>query len=299
MNQDTITAIEEEIYQLRAKIAERKKQLRGLIEEMEKHQAERDKIHERIREIRNMNSESLEKAKKLREEINEIRSRIKSLTPELKKRGEEKNTLIQQLNSSKAVEGLSMEQVSQRIRMLEEKIETGPLRPEEERRCYEEIKRLTRLLSELRRREELANKLKNVKDEASAIWADVKSLREMLSSKLEELKSVRENIQRVWESVKELKPLADQHHSQYLEYRQKSQMVEAEIILLSSRILELQDLVRKHKEEQAKSRENELKERVKSRALQKISAGGKLSFEEMRLLLEDEASWKLLEEGGG
>jgi uncharacterized coiled-coil DUF342 family protein len=296
MNQDTLSAIEEEIFQIRGRIAEKKKILKELNAEAERHLRERDAIHERIWDIRSRNAETIEKIKVLREEIIGIREKLKSLSPEIQKRRIEKEQIIQQLGPIRQ-ENLSEPQIVKRIRELEERIETEPLRPEEERRLYEEIKRLNKLLVEARRRIELSSRLKAVKDEVATLRGDAQSMREMLSAKVDELNKLREGLNTVMDSIRKLKPEADSHHQAYLEVKKKMQVVEAEIILLSSRLYELQDMVRKQKEEQARNRENAMKEKLRSQAMQKISAGGKLSFEEMKLLLEDESAWTLIAKG--
>jgi len=296
MNQDTLSAIEEEIFQIRERIAEKKKILKELSMESEKHLKERDAIHERIREIKTRNNEAIEKIKALREEINSLREKLKSLSPELQKKRMEKEQLIQQLRPLKQ-DSLGESQIIKRIKELEERIETEPLRPEDERRLYEEIKRLGKMLAETRKREELSGRLKTVKDEAANLRSDAQSIRETLTGKVEELNKIREVIKTVRDTIGELKPEADSHHQAYLDAKKKMQVVEAEIILLSSRLSELQDMVRKQKEEQARNRENAMKERLRSQAKQKMSAGGKLSFEEMKLLLEDESAWTLLAKG--
>ncbi|MEM1944837.1 MAG: hypothetical protein QW756_05070 [Nitrososphaerota archaeon] len=296
MNEDMISSVEDEIFEIRSKIAEKKRILKELGAEAEKHVKERDAIHERIREIKSRNAEALEKIKALRGEVASFREKLKNLTLEIQRRRGESQQIIEQLETTRT-EGMNAQQISRRIAELEQRIETGPIRPEDEKRFYEEIRRLNKLLAEVKKREELSGRLRSVKNESAALRGDAQSIREALSTKVEEMGKLREILKAVRESINDLKPEADRHHNAFLETKKKMQVVEAEIILLSSRLYELQDLVRKQKEEQARTKENAIRERVRSQAMQKITMGGKLSFEEMKLLVEDESAWSMIAKG--
>jgi uncharacterized coiled-coil DUF342 family protein len=55
--------------------------------------------------------------------------------------------------------------------------------------------------------------------------------------------------------------------------------------------VELQEFVKKRREVELKTREYMLKEKVKSRAIEKLAHGEKLTFDEMKVLMEDEEAW--------
>jgi uncharacterized coiled-coil DUF342 family protein len=90
------------------------------------------------------------------------------------------------------------------------------------------------------------------------------------------------------EKIKMLKEKADQWHNKYLEAKSKLQMLEAEKILLTSQIIDLQNTIKRYREEENSKKVSELKEKLKHQAKAKLLSGKKLSFEELKILIEDD-----------
>jgi len=290
MTDESISAVEEEIFQIRSKLSELRRQ-KAEFEEMSRIEMEkRDKIHERIREIKEKNSENLNKMQELRNTIAEMRAKLDEVVKKINElRALKENLVSQQVGNNQR--GYSGYEVMRRIRELEERIETNILRPEEERKLYDELRSLTKILSEIQKREDIAEKLKEYNSQLAPLVEEARKLREQIRLKREELNSMKEAVQAVKDAIQELKPEADKHHQAYLEYKNKAAMADAESILLTSRLVELQEFVKRHREVELKTKEYMLKEKVKSRAMEKLSHGEKLSFDEMKVLMEDEEAW--------
>lgn len=293
MSEDNVSAVEEEIFQIRSRLSELRKKRAEYEEEASKNIEKRDKIHERIKEIKEKNASYLEKVASLRNEIAELRAKLDEVVNKISMMRAEKDKLFSQQVADNT-KGYTAHEIMRRMRELEDRIETEILRPEEERRLYEEIRNLSSILAEVQRREGVAEKLREINSQIAPFAEEAKTLKELIRMKKEELQSAREAIQAVRDMIQELKPEADSYHQAYLECKKKAQMAEAEEILLISRLVELQEFAKKHRELTLRTREYALKEKVKSKALEKLSQGEKLSFEEMKVLMEDETAWELL-----
>ncbi|MEM4498124.1 MAG: hypothetical protein QW692_04785, partial [Nitrososphaerota archaeon] len=69
--------------------------------------------------------------------------------------------------------------------------------------------------------------------------------------------------------------------------RRRLMELEAEKILVSSRLIELQEKLEKLKQQEEKRRAEIVKEKLKAEARLKLATGRKLSFEEFKALMED------------
>ncbi|MEM4280963.1 MAG: hypothetical protein QW470_04210 [Candidatus Caldarchaeum sp.] len=293
MTENNVSFVEEEIFQIRSRLAELRKKKAEYEEEAAKHLEKRDKVHERIKEIKEKNASYLEKISNSRNEIAVLRAKLDEVVNKIKELRNEKDRLLSQ-HVADNVKGYTAQEIIRRMRDLEDRIQTDILRPEEERRIYEELRNLSSLLAEVQKREGVAEKLRELNNQITPLADEAKKLRDAIRMKREELDIARETYQSVRDLIQQLKPEADSHHQAYIEAKKKAQMAEAEEILLVSRIVELQEYVKKHREIEVRTREFAMKEKVKSRALEKLSIGEKLSFDEMKVLMEDEDAWEVL-----
>jgi len=293
MTMDDASAVEDEIFQIRAKLSELKRKKLEYEEEAAKHLEKRDKIHERIKEIKQKNADYIEKINTLRNEINELKTKLDEVIKKISElKAEKERYLAQQVADN--TRGYTAQEIMRRMAELENRIETEILRPEVERRIYEELKTLSAMLAEVQKREGVAEKLREINSQIAPLAEEAKNLREAIKLRRAELQALRESYQSVRNMIQELKPEADMHHQAYLEAKRKAQMAEAESILLVSRLVELQEFVKKIRELDLRSREYLMKEKVKSKALEKLAQGEKLTFDEMKVLMEDESVWEVI-----
>ncbi|MEM1775751.1 MAG: hypothetical protein QW079_02345, partial [Nitrososphaerota archaeon] len=127
---------------------------------------------------------------------------------------------------------------------------------------------------------QLIEQIKTVKEEIGKIKEEVKNIREKMEPLLEKQTKLREKIQ-------ELKSKADQWHQKYIEVKNILQQLEAKKILVSSQIIELQNILKKHREVEEAKKFMEIREKLKNEAKAKLISGKKLTFEEFKILLED------------
>jgi uncharacterized coiled-coil DUF342 family protein len=86
-----------------------------------------------------------------------------------------------------------------------------------------------------------------------------------------------------------IKEEADKLHSAYLETKEKTAPSNAELRRLAERKKRLQDSLREEEERERKTKEQALKDKLESQARDKLQRGEKLSWEEFKLLSEDDS----------
>ena len=89
------------------------------------------------------------------------------------------------------------------------------------------------------------------------------------------------------EESKKIKSEADDLHSAYLKEREKTKPLRTTIRKLKEQKTKLQNSLREEKEKEKKAAEQALKEKLGSKAKDKLQRGEKLEWDEFQLLSED------------
>lgn len=272
--------MDEEIHTLREKLKEIDQEIDRLKESMNvmlrKKGIALQKLKETKESLKNLASER----KSLISYYRELKESLQSLLVnrnELKK----KLTAISKELRKDLRDGLSMEILDQRLKEMEWTIHVSILSPKEEKMLSMEIKRLERLKVLLKERDELVNSIRSFDERISNVKNDIENCREKINSvskNLEilrrELDNVRCEIGKLYDDIKALED----------ELRRR----EAEKILVESKLLTILEMQRKMNIEEIRRKEEELRKKVAHEARIKLSQGKKLTFDEMKILLEEE-----------
>jgi uncharacterized coiled-coil DUF342 family protein len=278
-----------EIENLKAKINEINEKINELINEKSKIIEERNKylqtlkiLKSEVYQLRIGKNNLNERIKKI---IEEIRLTKKSLLEDINKIKELKNN-IKSLNKP----NLSIENIKKRIEKNEWIIQTELLTPFEEKKLYEEIRKLEKLLID-------AEKIKEMNNEINRLSIEINNKKEIINKNALELQKLKEKRNKIFN---ELKPLLENYKNieneiiilseKYNDIKNKHRFLEAEKILLNSKLIELMYKIKSKKEEELKKKEAEIKKKIKEEALMKIKNGKKLTFEEFKILFEDQES---------
>jgi uncharacterized coiled-coil DUF342 family protein len=283
--------ISKEIAELREKIGELDRQIEEASKRMKLHAEERENIHaemKRIREeVRNLKEEKarlIEEARVLRRDVRDLRQKLLNYIIEKKQlKGELKSLRI----------SMDVNKIKRRLDEIDLYLASHRVSREEERRLFEEASRMEAMLLEY----EKALRINLSLNELSPAMEQVKNELEEKRKRLDEVSSRISKIGAEMEALNQrydaLKAEADKHHASYVEARDVRDRLEAERILASSRVYELYRLLRGKREEIMKRRISEVKAKKKREAIEKLERGEKLDFEELKILMEDEALWQL------
>ncbi|MEM0451467.1 MAG: hypothetical protein QXO17_07875 [Nitrososphaerota archaeon] len=277
--EDQIYAIRERIRELEDKIAEVKAEA---LEYHQRRNALRDelqRIRERVAELKAEKIALLEKARQLRGEVRRLREELLNAVFEVRsKRGEIKGTLKR----------IDVERIRKRLDEIDLYLAAHRVRREEERRLFEEASRLEAMLNEYER-------ALRINEELLKMYPEIEAKKRALDEKRAELEELNNRISAITSELNSLNARYDMLKAELDEVRQKYTQVknvwdryEAEVILLASRVFDLRRALRAEREEYLKRRISAIKERKKREALEKLSRGEKVDFEELKLLVDDD-----------
>lgn len=285
--------LEKELHELRERLREINIKIGEAAEDVKGCAERRDKIHiemkpylEHLRGIRALIDEK-------RKGLNELRKILAMKKMDAGSKRDELKKLQKRLKELQAVKD-DVDELQRRMEEIDWKIQTQPLPREEERRLSNILEELATRLAKATQRLELEGKIQNLKKELNGLQEEIDKVRDEIGRIKEELGQIIEQRKSLREKIQELKCKSDGWHAKYIEAREKLMRLEAEKILISSRIIELQERLNKYKQEDEERKLREAKERLKAEAASKLSSGKKLTFEEFKALLEDEESLEKL-----
>jgi len=249
----------------------------------------RDSIHKKIGELRL----EVKGLKDKRDALNEEVKRLKSLRNEAKGRYREKILRIQDLRQrlreikakrpSRSAQDLEME-----IKEIDWRIQTNPLPLDEEKRLVEQVRSLESQLK-------IQMEIKSLGDEIAGLKNDMKSLEAEISTHHEKVLNIAKQSQEAHLSViekldkiRDLKAEADEMHKKYLESREKVRELHSRYKEILDQVRSLKKVIREKEEKEKAKRLSELRKKVEKEALDKLRRGEKLTFEEFKVLAEEE-----------
>lgn len=259
-----------------ATLVEKRDQLEA---EMGRVVEERDKFNERVRALRASASEFRSRRDEVNQRIQELRSQGRGLREEMEEKRRALQELDERLQEARINIGEDRKKVEARLRRLDWEMSTTPTR--------EMMKREEQVVKEIRdSRSQLA-----AYDDIGVLEARRLELRTELaalrlrnrdaSEPIEALKSESDvNHQKMIDELKrvdEMRLQADEAHEKVVETRNQLRQMAGEAVATRA---ELQRLLRER--EMAKA--SRVKEEAVQRIREKLSKGGRLTFEEFKLL---------------
>jgi uncharacterized coiled-coil DUF342 family protein len=245
-------------------------QIRELRAEANAIKEKRDALNQKVKELKNLREQAKAKRKGKRNQISKLREKMRSL---LRKKPSGNLRLIER-----------------EIESLEWKIQTTPLAVKQEEELIGEVKRLEIQRDILKQLQELKNKLIELQTEEKALATEAKSYHERLSELAEQSQKLHEQRLEILSHIQNLKIEADSAHKKFVEISQKANTLHQKYIELLQKIKELKKMQRKEEEAKQVERQKQLLEEARKKALEKMKRGEKLTWEEFKLLAEQESS---------
>ncbi len=273
-----------EVEQLKEKIRE----LGGVIKQIEVEfneiSKELDFLRERKEEAKQKFQEKLNEKKKLLEEYKKLKSDLNTCYVL-------KGDFIKQLNfienyTRYPEKNIGIDEIKERIKNIEWIIHTSILKPSEERRLFFESKKLEEVIALIEKRENLIACINAQNDKIRSIKDEINTIKTML-------KDINEEISRMRDEYDNLKKKYEERRKNYMQIKERLSKAEAERILLQSRLTVLMEWIKTSMDEVARQKEEEFKKRVIVEVKQKLSKGKSVTFQELKLLLENDEEFKL------
>jgi len=281
--------VEQEIYRLRARAKELSDQISEREEEARKAADARDELHEKMKQIKEVVRSLKEERQALLEQIRVLRAEIRDLRQRLFTVVLEAKNLRGELRSLKVPPDIN--NIKRRLEEIDLYLASHRVRKDEEKRFFEEAMKLEAILQEYEKALKLQDKISSLSPSVEALKGELDAKKAELDKLSTRHKEVSKEMERLNQEYNEYKVKADEHHALYIKMKESKSQLEAEHILVASRLYELQKLIRGSREALARQKAKLLREKMRREAQEKLSRGEKLDFEELKILLEDEPNW--------
>jgi len=278
-----IAMVTQQLAALREQIDNANTETRIQIEKRDKLNEQFKKILIEIQELKNERDNLNEKVKTLKQQRDEARAKIKAIIEEVKTHSHRVKEL------KKKTPRMTHRELQKQFENLEWKIQTTPLDTQEEKRLVENVKQLEAQLRIYKKIDQNIKKLSELRKELEPLEATADKAHLELTEIAERSQEIHAKMMTKINESKSIKAKADGLHCGYVQAKENSKPLFEEFKRLTKQRQKLQDAVREEDKKRKKNAEEALKERLGSQARDKLQRGEKLSWEEFKLLAENEA----------
>lgn len=262
-------------------------QLDEALEDGRRNADSRDAYHSKMKDARARIAELRQKREELSQQIDEAFAALQALRRSMREKIQEAEKVRSILKSTK-VGYYTAEKLERKIAKAEWRIQTGLIGPKEERRLFEEISRMERMLEETKVKRGTLRRLRGLSDQIDEIKDALKKNSENIESLMRRRPALTREIRDLAREYRKLRKLGDESHEKFVRARVLQRRIEDKRILVISRLKALGYKARTARQTAVKKREHALKQRIVATAAEKMKRGEKLSFEEFRILMEQD-----------
>ena len=283
---------EKTLDELEAQAAELRDKRNQLFEQIRKHREERDGLNESTNKLRDEAKKHRDERDRINARVQEIKSRLGPLFEELDEKKEKLSKTERQLEDeyrSRPDKG----RVARDLNRIEWEVMTTPTREilGREDELVERASRLRHTLDEYRKLEKQEDKRIDILADKKATEIEIRAIRDEMGKLSEESQGHHEKMIMFYDQADAEKKKADEAHGRYVEKIREVEGVKEEINALMPKIMALRDGMRLADVRVAERRSMSVRQRMEAmrqEALKKLESGGKLTFEDMRLIYGDE-----------
>jgi uncharacterized coiled-coil DUF342 family protein len=279
-----------ELAVINQRIAALREQISNANAETQKHVEKRNKLNEQfnkirleIHELRNERDDLNEKVKTLKRQRDQARARINGDIEEVKVHSQKITEL------KKKTPRISRRELQKEFEDIEWRIQTTPLDMEEEKRLVENVKQLETYLNVYKKLDQHVKKMAELRKELETLEATAESAHRELTETAERSQAIHAKMIVKINESKSIKAEADSLHGAYVQAKEQAKPLHEEFKRLTEHRKKLRDAVREEDEKRKKNAEKALKEKLETQARNKLQRGEKLSWDEFKLLAEDES----------
>lgn len=249
----------------------------------------RNTIHEQMKILRAEAKSLKEKRDTANQKVQELKSlREQSRTEQKEKRAQLSKTKEKMHVLIEKKPPRHLHDIEKDIETIDWKIQTTPLSVKEEKVLVDHVKTLEKQRVIQKRLQELKNTAMTMQSEERGLATKAELSHEKLEELAEQSQKLHEQMIELLTKAQNLRTEADAAHQKYLEFRQKVDGTHQKYVKLLQQIDSLRQGIQKKNEEQQAKRQQELLEEATEKAREKMKRGEKLTWDEFRLLTEQE-----------
>lgn len=283
---------EKTLDELEAQAAELRETRNQLFEHIRKHREERDRLNESANKMRNEAKKHREERDGINARVQEIKRRLGPLFDELDEK-KEKLSKAERLLEDEHKSRPGKRRVERDLKRIEWEVMTTPTREilDREDELVERASRLRQTLDEYSKLEKQEDKRIDILADKKATEIEIRGIRDEMGKLSEESQGHHEKMIMFYEQADAEKKKADEAHGRYVEKIREVEGVKEEINALMPGIKALRDGLRLDDVKASERRRMSTRQRMEAMredALKKLESGGKLTFEDLRLIYGDE-----------
>jgi phosphoserine phosphatase len=287
-----MSAEEKTLDELEAQAAELIKTRNQLFDQIKKHRDERDRLNESANKLRDEAKRHREERDGINARVQEIKKRLGPLFEELDEK-KEKLSKAERLIEDEYKSRPGKNRVERDLNRIEWEVMTTPTKEilDREDELIQRASRLRQTLIEYRELEKQKDQRIDFLADKKATEIEIRAIREEMGKLSEESQGHHEKMIMFYEQADAEKKKADEAHGRYVEKIREVEGVKGEINALMPQINALRDGLRLADVNVAQRRKMSAQQRMETmrqEALKKMENGGKLTFEDLRLIYGDE-----------
>lgn len=282
------TPLEQKIEELTRQLTQLRQERDQLNQEAKKWVEKRNQHNQQIKELQT-------EAKRIKEKRDEINLQVQILKAAREKakaqRQEKHEKAVKLMGKMKPVaerkSASRFQDLEKRINDIDWKIQTLSLPVQEEKELVEEVKALETQKTSHKRFLKLKDRLVEAQTEARAFGTQARLRHEELSKLAKQSQEVHTQLVDTVSKIKPLRQSANEAHQMYQQLRQKANMSHEKYVEIQQQIKSLKREMADEEKQQYAQKTQVLKNQAITRAREKMKRGEKLTFDEFRLLSEE------------
>ncbi len=247
----------------------------------------RNKLHEKISNLRKKAANIKERRDGLNEQVQEL----KKLRDQVKLSRKEKRDRIAELKEKlrelmeKRPDG-NLQHIEKEIEKIDWKIQTTSLPLKEEEELINQVRQLETKLTVQKQIKKVEKEFLELRSKEKNLGTEAKTLHEKLAEIAEQSQKYHEKMLETLNKARELQVEADDAHQKYVEKKQQAKKLHQKCVELQDKIRALEQELKEAADKKQAEKQSEIQKELEERALAKLKRGEKLLWEEFQILAE-------------
>jgi len=287
-----MSAEDKTLDELEAQAAELRKTRNQLFDQIKKQRDERDRINESARKLRDEAKRHREERDRINARVQEIKKRLGPLFEELDEKKEKLSKAERRLEDEYRSRP-DKNRVERDLNQIEWEVMTTPTKEilDREDELIQRASRLRQTLIEYKKLDKQKDQRIDILADKKATEIEIRAIRDEMGKLSDESQGHHEKMIMFYEQADAEKKKADEAHGRYVEEIREVEGVKEEINAVMPQINALRDgqgLADVKVAERRKMSTQQRMEAMRQEGLKKMENGGKLTFEDLRLIYGDE-----------
>jgi len=283
--------IEQRIQELNLQLAKARQERDQLSQEARKWAEKRNEYHEQIRQLQNEVKNLREKRDETNLQVQILKATREKAKSQRKERQGQAAKLKEKMKSlTEQKPSARSDELDRQIQSLEWKIQTSSLSIKDEKELVEQVRTLETQRAASKQLHNLKNSLLELQAEAKTFGTQAKLEHEKLSQQADQSQEFHQKALETSNRIRTVRQSADEAHQKYSELRQKADRAHEKFLEIQQQARSLKEELEMKAKQRYVEKEQALRTEATAKAKEKMKRGEKLTWNEFKLLSEQEES---------